>query len=187
MARHLRRLVALLALLGLALFVAAPNASAHGGGETEEGYLLVQQALAHLAHDTSATGIALAMEKVEDALATDDQEGVAVPQVKQGMAALEQGEVGTASRLLRRSISEALASLPPATGTQTGTTDVPPELKGRPDLRAQDWALLAASTAVLSLGVALAWLFRPQDSVRSLRSRLGTPGDPAAAPPREGS
>jgi hypothetical protein len=66
-ARLLRSgVVAALALLFA--FALVPPASAHGGDETEEGYLLVQQALGHLAHDTSHDGIALAMEKVDDAL-----------------------------------------------------------------------------------------------------------------------
>ena len=51
-------------------FAVAETAWAHGEGEPEEGYLLVQQALGHLAHDTSAKGIDLAMEKVQDALDT---------------------------------------------------------------------------------------------------------------------
>ena len=68
--------VSVLAVL-VTLALAAP-ASADGEGETTEGYLLVQQALGHLAHDTSHEGMALAMEKVEDALATEDQDGVDV-------------------------------------------------------------------------------------------------------------
>jgi len=70
--------LAVLVVLAFAM-IAAP-AAAHGDGETEEGYRLVQQALGHLAHDASAAGIDLAMEKVDDALATRDQEGVSVPE-----------------------------------------------------------------------------------------------------------
>jgi hypothetical protein len=50
-------------LLAVAALVGVPAAGwAHEDGESEEGYLLVQQALAHLAHTTSHEGIELAME-----------------------------------------------------------------------------------------------------------------------------
>lgn len=91
-------LVAAIGLLGL-LAVAQP-ASAHGEGETQEGYLLVQQALGHLAHDTSHEGIDLAMEKVDDALAAADQDGVAVAEVEQAKQALAAGQVAQARTLL---------------------------------------------------------------------------------------
>ena len=160
------------ATIALGSVLAATPASAHGEGETKEGYLLVQQALGHLAHDTGASGIDLAMEKVADALETDDQEGVDVAQLEGGMAALEAGDGVQARTLLQDSINGALESLPPATGVETGTHQVDPALSGRSDLRAQDWALLVASVVVLLLGVWLAFLFRPRDSIRTLRTSL---------------
>lgn len=163
------------ALIGLlATFASAPAAWGHGEGETTEGYLLVQQALGHLAHDTSMSGIDLAMEKVDDALETDDQEGVDVAELERGMAALESGDVGQARTLLQDSIRQAMTALPPATAGQTGTHELAPELPGRPDLRAQDWVLLSASAVALVVGVWLAFLFRPRDTIRTLRTRLAT-------------
>jgi hypothetical protein len=163
-------LAAALVVLG-ALFV--PTAAwAHGEDETEEGYLLVQQALGHLAHDTSHTGIDEAMEKVDDALATEDQEGVDVAEVEQAMAALEAGQVDRARDLLQHSIRQALRDRPPATGNQTGTGLVVPELPGRSGIGGEDWGLLASSIVVLVLGAGLAFRYRPRDTVRELRRVL---------------
>jgi hypothetical protein len=174
MTGSLARLAAVAAIGLLATFASPSAAWAHGEGETTEGHLLVQQALGHLAHDTSMSGIELAMEKVDDALETDDQEGVDVAELEQAMAALETGDVGQARALLQDSIRHAMTALPPATGSQTGTNQVTPELEGRPDLRAQDWVLAAASALALLLGVWLAFLFRPHDTIRTLRTRLTT-------------
>lgn len=160
----------------IALFVVvliAPGpAWAHGEGETTEGYLLVQQALGHLAHDAGPDGIDLAMEKVKDALDTTDHAGVDVAEVQRAMSALEAGDGRQARDLLEDSIKQALHELPPATGNQTGTRLVVPELSGRPDMRTQDWAFLTVSILLLAIGVWLAYVFRPVDSLRSLRERL---------------
>ena len=163
-------LVALTCLVG-ALALAGP-AWAHGDDETEEGYLLVQQALGHLAHDTGHEGIDLAMEKVNDALETEDQEGVDVPEVHQAMDALEAGRVDQARALLQDSISEALSEQARATGYQSGTTIVLLDLPGRRGLSGQGWSLLVASVALLVTGLVLAYRFRPRDSVAQLRRRL---------------
>ncbi len=134
--------------LVLGLVALAPPALAHGGDETQEGYLLVQQALGHLAHDTTHTGIDLAMEKVDDALAAKDQDGVAVAEVKQAKAALEAMRVEQARTLLQDSIKVALRELPAATGNETGTTAVVPELPGRDGLTGLDWLLLGARSSL---------------------------------------
>lgn len=174
MTGSLARLAAVAAIGLLATFASVSAAWGHGEGETTEGYLLVQQALGHLAHDTSMSGIDLAMEKVDDALGTDDQEGVDVAELEQAKSALETGDIGQARTLLQDSIQQAMAALPPATGNQTGSHNVTPELPGRPDLRAQDWVLVAASAVALVVGVWLAFIFRPRDTVRTLRTRLAT-------------
>ena len=175
MARLLVRAAAVLALTTLGAVTVAPAAWAHGDDETTEGYLLVQQALGHLAHDTGPTGIDLAMEKVDDALAAEDQDGMSVTDVEQAMTALEAGDADRARALLEGSIEQALSDLPPATGEQTGTRTVPSELPGRAgSLGGEDWGLLIASTLLMLLGLWLAARFRPADSTRVLRSRLGS-------------
>jgi len=166
-------------IIGIGLFgpLAVPSVAwAHGDGETEEGYLLVEQALGHLAHDTTHVGIALAMEKVDDALATEDQEGVDVPEVEQAMTALEAAEADQARDLLQDSIKQALEDQPAATGYQSGTTLVVPELPGRSGIGGQGWGFLLVSFALLLLGVGLAFRFRPQDTLADLRRTLARPG-----------
>jgi len=178
MARRLA--LSLIAVIGMLGALALPQAAfAHGEGETEEGYLLVQQALGHLAHDTSSDGIDLAMEKVDDALSTEDQEGVNVAEVEDGMQALETGEIERARALLQDSIKEALAEQPTATGYETGTTVVMSAMPGRTGLNGQDLGLLVGSFALAGLGLGLAYRFRPRDSVRALRGQLKAEG-PAA-------
>lgn len=172
----LARVAAVAMAVLLAWSIGVAPASAHGEGETEIGYLLVQQALGHLAHDTSAEGIGLAMEKVQDALDTKDQRGIDVAEVRHGMDALKAGDVTEARTALEHSIRRALAELPPATGNETGTTVVVSELPGRSGLHGQDWLLLIASLAVGLLGGWLVFRFRPTESVHDLRSRLATAG-----------
>jgi hypothetical protein len=180
MVTFLGRLLAGLALLVGAALVTGSPASADEPGETDVGYLLVQQALGHLAHDTSAEGLEVAMEKISDALETDDQEGVDVPTLEQAMAALEAEDVEGARPLLLNSIAEALHNRPPATGMESGTTSVRPELEGRSGLAGEDWGFLAAALVALLLGAWLALRFRPHDSIRDLRTQLasGTGGTP---------
>jgi hypothetical protein len=172
MVTFLARLLAGLALIfGVALVTGSP-ASADEPGETDVGYLLVQQALGHLAHDTSSEGLEVAMEKVSDALETNEQEGVDVSTLAQAMAALEAKDVEGARPLLQDSIAEALHNRPPATGMETGTTSVRPELEGRSGLAGEDWVFLAAALGALLLGAWLSVRFRPHDSIRDLRTQL---------------
>jgi len=181
--RATARLLISAALVVLGFLLGVPPASADEPGETDVGYLLVQQALAHLAHDSSAEGIATAMEKAEDALETDDQEGVDVPTLEQAVAALEAGDIEGARELLQGSIAEALHNRPPATGMESGTTTVRPELPGRSGMAGEDWGLLVAAALALILGAWLTFRFRPRESVRVLRTRLASAG---GSTPEEG-
>ena len=159
-------------LVVLVVFALAPPASADGEGETDVGYLLVQQALGHLAHDSSHEGMALAMEKVGDALATDNQDGVDVATLEDAKAALEAEQVDTARTLLQASIKDELDKLPPATGEETGTTVIVPALDTRDGISGSDWSFIAVSLLALLTGVSLAFRFRPADTVRDLRRRM---------------
>lgn len=160
------------ALAFLVMFALALPASADGEGETTEGYLLVQQALGHLAHDTSHEGMTLAMEKIEDALATEDQQGVDVATLEQAKTALEAEQIDTARTLLQASITQALSGLPPATGEETGTTVIEPALDTRDGMSGTDWSFIGISMLALLAGVLLAFRFRPADTVGELRRRM---------------
>ena len=158
----------------LTTMVPASPAWAHGAGETTQGYVLVQQALGHLAHDSSHVGVEAAMEKVNDTLATKDQKGVDVAEVKQAKAALEADRVEPARTLLQHSITSAASQLMPATGEETGTTVVLRPLPGRGELTGQDWGLGAVSLLLVLAGIALAVWFRPRDTLRQMRVRLAS-------------
>lgn len=161
------------ALVTLMTFALAPSAGADEPGETTQGYLLVQQALGHLAHDTGHEGMDLAMEKVEDALATKDQAGVDAATLEKAKTALEAEQVDAARAELQDSITQALRNLPPATGEDTGTTVVLPALDTRGGMSGKDWVFVAISLLALVSGILLAIRFRPADSVGELRQRLG--------------
>lgn len=165
----------LASVVALGSFSSATPAWAHGNGETTEGYLLVQQALGHLAHNTSSAGIMLAMEKIDDALKAKDQAGVDVAQLQQAKASLEAGQIKQGQALLQRSISQAMNHVKPASGEQTGTMIVLNPLPGRNGFTEGDWGFLIASILLLLLGAALAWRFRPPENVRELRQRFNPP------------
>ncbi len=169
-------LLLVIALLFGGLLSASP-AWAHGNDETMEGYLLVQQALGHLAHATGSEGVMPAMEKIDDALKAKDQEGVNVAELQQAKTALEAGQIRQCQTLLQQSISQAISQFKPATGEQTGTTIVLHPLPGRGDLTNTDWRFLTVSIFLLLLGLALAWLFRPPENIHELRQKLSTPLD----------
>ena len=179
--RRLWTTLLLACVVALGSVLSASPAWADEPGETTEGYLLVQQALGHLAHDTTMNGIAFAMEKTDDALSTKDQEGVDVAELQEAMAALEAGQVEQGRALLQHSISGAISQLEPATGEETGTTVVLSPLPGRGSLTGGERGFLVLSVLLLLLGVGLAWRFRPQDNVHELRRRLDPPARVQAA------
>ncbi len=162
--------VILLALLGGA--VVAQPASAHGGDAGTEGYVMVQQALGHLFHDSGPVGTADSLMKIDEALAAADQDGVAVAEVRQAKTALEAGKTAEARALLQGSITEAVAALKPAIGEETGTRVVLGPLPPRGTLSGTDWAFLVLSLLVALVGAVLAILFRPRESLRDLRHTL---------------
>jgi hypothetical protein len=173
--RRLRHLFVGVAMVLLGVSTSATPASAHGTDESKEGYILVQQALGHLAHDGGHVGMDAAMEKVNDALAAKDHDGVDVAEVQQAKQALEAEHVDQARTLLQDSIKAALAELPPATGEQTGTKLVLTPMPGHDGLAGRDWFFLGASAALLLIGFALAGWYRPADTVGDLRRLLVGP------------
>lgn len=161
-------------LLFGALFSGSP-AWAHGNDATMEGYLLVQQALGHLAHATASEGVMPAMERIDDALKAKDQEGVNVTEVQQAKSALEAGHIKQAQTLLQDSISQAISQFKPATGEQTGTTIVLNPLPGRGSLTNTDWGFQVVSLLLILVGLTLSWLFRPPENIHELRRKLNKP------------
>jgi hypothetical protein len=154
--------------------VLASAAWAHGGTGTKEGYVIVQQALSYLVNDPNpnmsadAAMTSEAMMKIDAALANEDQDGVAVPKVKEAKAALEAGKFEQARTLLQASIAQALAQLKPATGEETGTSLVVPPLS-HPELTGRDWVFLVLSVLLAVIGTVLGFLFRPRLKLANLR------------------
>lgn len=171
MVRTLRLAVAvLLAVMGSA--VIAQSASAHGADAGTEGYVIVQQALGHLFHDSGPVGTAEALMKADELLAAKDQDGVAVGAVRAAKTALEAGKITEARALLQGSITEAVAALKPAIGEETGTTVMAGPLPPRGALSGTDRVFLVLSLLVALVGAVLAILFRPHQDMRDLRHAL---------------
>jgi hypothetical protein len=158
--------------LVLAFSALASPASADGATPTAQGYVLIQQALGHLASDTGPMGVAAASAAVDDALAAPDLQGVDVARVKQARSALQGDQVVAAQALLQHSIAGALSRLDPASGEQTGTTLVLTPLPGRGGLTGQDWGFGVVSLLLALAGIALALRYRPADNLAQLRRRL---------------
>ena len=162
--------VVVMVLLGVS--AAAMPASAHGTDESKEGYVLVQQALGHLAHDGGHVGMDAAMEKVNDALAALDHDGVDVVEVQRAKQALAAEHVDRARTLLQDSIKQALTAVPAATGEMTGTKLVLTPMPRADGLTGRDWVFLGGSAALLLIGFALAGWYRPADTIGDLRRLL---------------
>lgn len=158
----------------LSSVVMASAAWAHGGAGATEGYVIIQQALSYLVNDPNANMTAdaamtsEAMMKIDEALANEDQDGVAVPKVKQAKAALEAGNSDQARTLLQASIAGAVAELKPATAEETGTSVMLAPLS-HPALTGRDWTFLALSVLLAVVGTALGFLFRPRLKLSDLR------------------
>lgn len=162
--------------------ISAPQAFAHEGDPSSEGYLFVQQALAHLVHEPGDLDPVL--EKVDAALAAADQDGVSVPDLQQAKDALQAGNSARGRTLLQESITVALSTLRPATGDETGTAVVLDPLPPRGGLTGADVGLLSVSMLVLLTGLVLAYAFRPPENVRELRLLLSSKHRRQDLPPK---
>ena len=178
-----RRCVTLVVALLLAGTASVGPAWAHGGESgAQEGYVFVQQALGHLAHDKGPTGVFDAQARIEDALSGADQDGVDVALVRQAQAALTAGQIAVAQQALQESIAVAVGELQPARGEQTGTTVVGEPLPGRGSLSGISWGFGVVSLLLLVSGVGLALWFRPADNLAELRRRLTATAATATVP-----
>jgi len=158
--------IAALTVLGSGA-IASP-AGADGGQSADEGYVMVLEALSFLVNDPGPDGTAEALSMVEDALEAEDQDGVDVSTLERAATALEAGRTEEARMLLQDSIAEAVASLEPAVGEETGTTVMLAPLPPRGALSVTDWVFLSLSVLVAAVGIVLAVIFRPTESLREL-------------------
>jgi hypothetical protein len=162
----------------------ASPARADGGQSVDEGYVMVLQALSFLVNDPGPDGTAQALAMVDDALSAEDQDGVDVQTLERAAISLEAGQAEEARTLLQESIAEAVAALEPAIGEESGTTVMLAPLPPRGALSVTDWFFLVLSVIVAAVGIALAVIFRPHESLRELRREItaakGTRGDAAS-------
>lgn len=161
-----RRIAAAIVLIAALTMVVEP-AWAHGQS-SKEGYVMVQQAISYLVNEPGPKGTSEALERVDDALTAEDHDGVDIPTLVQAKAELKAGNADAARPLLQSSISEAIASLKPATGEETGTTMVVPPLQRNGSLSGMDWVLLLLSVLAALGGAVLAYLFRPKENLGAL-------------------
>jgi len=157
-----------LVMVFLSVAVFGQPAWAHGGDSSAEGYVMVQQALSYLVNDPSPTGTAIALTKVDEVLAAEDQDGVDVAEVLQAKASLTAGDTQSGRDLLQESITAAVAEFKPAVGVETGTSTVMAPFAQGP-LAVTNWVFLILSVLVAIGGIVLAVRFRPHESLRDLR------------------
>ena len=169
-------------LVAFASLVTAAPARADGGESTDEGYVMVLQALSFLVNVPGADGAAQAKAMVEDALDADDQDGVDVATLGRAASALEDGRTEAARELLQESITAAVTSLEPAVGEQTGTTVMLAPLPRRAGLSPTDWVFLGLSVLVAAFGIILSVKFRPRETLSELSRDIS-----AAKAGREGT
>lgn len=155
-----------LALLGVG--VAGQPAWAHGGDPSEEGYVIVQQALSYLVTDPTPAGSSEALMKIDAVLAAEDQDGVNVSEVQRAQEAINGGDRAAGQALLQSSIAEAIAALPAAVGEETGTTVVVGPYVAQPGLTAEGLIFLILSLLVAIGGAILAAWLRPHEGLRQL-------------------
>lgn len=174
-----KRVLAALLVVASVLLVAGP-AAAHGEDESKEAGVLVRQAIAFLVNEPD--DVMAAAEKVEDATATDDTDGVDMALVRQAQRALAAGERHRGRALLERSIgarSHLDAAEPApirettpmpmasamgssmAVGAESGIDVVSDPLSPHRGLTGGDRLALVGLVALAAAGVALAVRFRP--------------------------
>ena len=180
-------------LAGIAVAVltvpSAVPAAADGQEESDDARVLVLQAIALIVN--SPDDEHEIEERLEHAHEATHQEGVDLDLVEEAAAALHDGDHESARELLQTSIGAGPFVSPGvpepireahgepgdpafAVGAETGTTVVLDEYEPSSALDGGNVALLVLSAAAIVLGVVLAWLFRPVDTVRGLRRAAGS-------------
>ncbi|KAF5990641.1 hypothetical protein [Streptomyces sp. WAC00263] len=166
------------AAAGLLLTVAAPGVARADEVESTQSTVLVEQAIALIANDAGDTRVA---ERIDDALAAPDKQGVNLALARQALGLVERpGEDAAATRqarvLLLDSLGGKLPSAPKggryAAGTETGTSTVLDEFKpARGISDGGDAVLLGLAVAAVGGGLWLSRRLRPPHTLRELEHR----------------
>ena len=189
--RH--RAFRVLAVLALAGGLSVPQAAFGHGDETDvPARDSVLQAIALVVN--TPDDVDAITDKLDDAKASTEPDGVDLADVDLAMTALRAGDMPRVRTLLEaaigakadlagldvRHVLQVPAGLPVislATGEQAGTLVVTDELPGRGPLDGGDAGLLAAAAVAAVAGIVLSVRYRPTHSIHTLRSDAG---------PREG-
>ena len=153
---------------GLLVLLPAGPALAHGDGDSEQSRVLVLDALTYLANKPAGY-MDVATDKVADALAAPDKEGVDLSQVKAAQGAIENNDMMQARALLQASLTPMTG---PVTGEDPGTTKMLDPLTGHTAWNAYQVTLAALSGASLLIGILLARHWRPTRRLRALRAQF---------------
>lgn len=171
-ARWCRR-VAVAVLAAVLVGVPVGSAWADEEGESDQARVLVQQALALLVNGNTVESV---REKLDDAVGAPIQEGVDMAVVERVRPSLDQPSAVSGESDRERIASQLQPALLPAvtvtmaTGADTGTTVVLPELKpARGVTDPGDAGLLGSAALAIGVGVTLAYRWRPAVTVASLR------------------
>lgn len=175
-----RRPMVLAAAFAFVLTLWAQPAWANPHGEESEFAVdLVQQALSLIANKGGADR---ALEKMEDALEAPDPSGVDLALVEEAAALVEEAAPGAEREESLEEARDVLLRAAPALnepssvvavgGVATGTTVVLDDLQpARGISDGGDVVLLVLGAASAALGLYLARLWRPRQSLRQLRAR----------------
>lgn len=172
MTARLRRTGVAGALVAAVVALSAPAALANET-ESDKAAVLVQQAVSLLANDNTP---AVVLERIEDALAAPDQEGVDRAAVEQARGLAERWQSDRALReqvrlALERANGREPATGERATGEETGTTVVLDEYRPPRGVSDRgDAVLVALAVASLLGGLALSRALRPKHSLHELRT-----------------
>lgn len=169
----------------LTVMLSATPAFAHGGDESDKAGDLVRQAIALMVNTPDDQE--MIQDKINDALASTDTEGVDESLVSKANEAFGRGDLHNARAFLEVSVgaqphltsAEVLpiresAGQPGqdmfATGSESGTNVTTDGLSVRRSLDAGTWAALGGLAVLALVGVGLAIRYRPPVSMRALRA-----------------
>jgi hypothetical protein len=163
-------------VIGCFTLLATAPAFAHGGGDSNQSRILVLDALSYLANQPPHYADA-AMDKVKDALMAKDQSGVSMGPLTLAKQAMDAGQMMQARALLQQSIQHMMGQgmgqeMVQVMGDEPGTTMMLDPLKGSTIGGGSRGLLVGASALAVLAGLVLASLWRPQESLRKLRSQM---------------
>ena len=162
---RLRRACTVLLAALVVLLPAAP-ALAHGEGDSEQSRVLVLDALTYLANKPAGY-MDEVTDKVGDALEAPDTAGVNLAKVEAAQQALEHNDMMQTRALLQASLAPMAG---PVTGEDPGTTTMLDPLTVHSTWAGSEPALAALSLAAVLIGLVLARRWRPDISLRALRT-----------------